>query len=117
MIFIAIIFSKIKKIKNQCRYQTKLEEYYWWIHAAQHPNAFCKAYNVKFNIKISRISQMKSHKKGVIHQGKERVRQGKTNQKVFVISIESEEFTLSTSKTNRNKVIKAETIQALNFIR
>ena len=116
MIFIAIIFSKIKKIKNQCRYQTKLEEDYWWIHAAQHPNAFCKAYNVKFNIKISRISQMKSHKKGVIHQGKERVRQGKTNQKVFVISIESEEFTLSTSKTNRNKVIKAETIQALNFI-
>ena len=64
---------------------------------------------------------MKSHAKGVTHQDKERVRRGKTNQRVFVISSESEELTLSTSKTNlvlthEDKVIKAETIQALDFI-
>ena len=65
--------------------------------------------------------QEKSHAKGVTHQDKERVRRGKTNPRVFVISSESEELTLSTYKTNlvlthEDKVIKAETIQALVFI-
>ena len=64
---------------------------------------------------------MKSHARGV-KQDKERVRQRKTNRRVFVISSESEELTLSTSKTNfilahKNKVIKAKTIQALDFIK
>ena len=111
----------MNKIKNECKYQKKWEEDYWWIQAAQHLNAFCKACNVKFKINNSGISQVKSHAKGVTHQDKERVRQGKTNQRVFVISSESEELTLSTSKTNlvltnEDKVIKAETIQALDFI-
>ena len=64
---------------------------------------------------------MKSHAKGVTHQDKERVRQGKTNQRGFVISGKSEELTLSTSKTNlvlthEDKVIKGEATQAFDFI-
>ena len=91
------------------------------VHAAKHPNAFCKACNVKFKINNSGISQEKSHAKGVTHQDKERVRRGKTNRRLFVICSDFEELTLSTSKTNlvlthKDKVIKAETIQALDFI-
>ena len=76
---------------------------------------------MKFKINNSGISQEKSHVKGVTHQDKERVRRGKTNQRVFVISSEFEELTLSTSKinlvlTHEDKVIKAETIQPLDFI-
>ena len=82
---------------------------------------FCKACNVKFKINNSGTLQVKSHAKGVTHQDKERVRRGKANQKVFIISSESEELTLSTSKTNlvlshEDKVIKVETTQALDFI-
>ena len=88
---------------------------------AEHPNAFCKACNVKFKTSNSGILQVKSHAKGVKHQDKERVRWEKTNHRVFVISSESEELTLSTSKTNlvhtnEDKLIKVETIQALDFI-
>ena len=116
-----ILFSKMNKIKNECKYQKEWEEDYWWIQVAQHRNAFCKACNVKFKINSSGISQVKSHAKGVTHQDKEHVRRGKINQRVFVISSESEELTLSTSKTSivlthEDKVIKAETIQALDFI-
>ena len=94
---------------------------YWWIQVAQCLNAFCKACNMKFKINNSGISQVKSHAKGVTHQDKECVRQGKTNQRVSVISSESEELTLSTSKTNlvlihEDKVIKAETIQSPNLM-
>ena len=88
---------------------------------AEHPNAFCKACNVEFKTSNSGVLQVKSHAKGVKHQDKERVRCEKTNHRVFVISSESEELTLSTSKTNlvhtnEDKLIKVETIQALDFI-
>ena len=64
---------------------------------------------------------MKSHAKGVTHQDKERLRQGKPNRRGFFISSESEGLTISTSKTNvvlihKDKLIKAETVQAVEFI-
>ena len=79
----------MNKIKNKCKYQKKCEEDYWWIQAAQHLNASCKACNVKFKINSSGILQVKSHVKGVTHQNKECVRRGKTNQRIFLISSES----------------------------
>ena len=70
----------MNKINNECKYQKKWEEDYWWIQAAQHQNAFCKACNVKFKTNNSGILRVISPAEGVTRQDKERVRQGKTNQ-------------------------------------
>ena len=105
--------------KRKVKYRSTWESQFDWVKKDKDENcAFCKVCLLSFRIDNSGVSQVKAHGKTSSHNENERLKAGKTSQRVLcsnsnaAIALSAHSLTFSPSE----QVVNAETLQALDIV-
>ena len=110
----------MRKTKKKVSYRSSWESDFTWIQKDKDSsNAYCKVCNSSFRIDNSGLSQVKAHASADSHKKKVQLLAGKTSQRVIVSTSRNNLSLSSTTSvllTPEDEVVKAETLQALDYV-
>ena len=109
----------MRKTKKKVSYRSWESDFTWIQKDKDSSNAYCKVCNSSFRIDNSGLSQLKAHASADSHKKKVQLLAGKTSQRVIVSTSRNNLSLSSTTSvllTPEDEVVKAETLQALDYV-